>query len=406
VPALVRHAWERVPYYRQWMKAAGAEPGDVRTAEDLGRMPLVDKLELTEHPEEFAAEGYERCDGATLVSSGTAGRRRSLRYDARALYEALAAGRRQRIVLRHFIGKEAGYREAVINREECVGTQLRRFWEERLMVPGRVELRRRSFDPAMPFEELLAGVNEFRPDSFLGYGSHLGAFLRWVFETGRRIARPLVVVYGADAMSKADRKIIEEQLCIPVVSVYQAAEALRIGYQCEEQRGFHISTDQVAVRVVNAAGGEAGPGERGEVILTNLTNRATVVMNYRLGDLVTVGARRCGCGRTFPLIEEIDGRLDDLIVRPGGTRVHALSILPRLQAVEGVRQVQLVQEEMEQFRLRVVWGRGCEQRVGELAERLRVVLGASAQVTVEAVERLEQEPSGKVKSVHCALERA
>jgi phenylacetate-CoA ligase len=53
-------------------------------------------------------------------------------------------------------------------------------------------------------------------------------------------------------------------------------EALRIGFQCEARQGFHISTDQVAVRVVDSAGADVAPGERGELILTNLTNRAMV----------------------------------------------------------------------------------------------------------------------------------
>jgi len=403
--AIARHAWERVPYYREWMRQVGAQPGDFRSADDLRRMPLVDKLALTLDPDQFAAEGYQRRDGLTLWSSGTSGRRRRFRYDSGALFQALAAGRRQRMALGHFVGKEAGYREAVFNRQGGAGEQLRRFWEDRMMMPGQVELTRRRFDLALPFEDLLVGVNEFKPEVFRGIGSHLGAFLRWVAETGRRIEKPKVVTYGADAMPKADRRIIEEHLGIPVVSKYQAVEALHIGFGCEARQGFHISTDQVAVRVVDSAGRDVGPGERGELILTNLINRAMVVMNYRLGDLVTLAVRPCPCGRTLPLIQDIDGRLDDLIARPGGTRLHALSILPGLQAIEGVRQVQVIQEELEKFRLRVVWARGCEERPGELVRRLTAVLGESIRVAVEPVEMLEQEPSGKVRSVLCELGR-
>jgi phenylacetate-CoA ligase len=401
--AIVRHAWERVPYYREWMRQAGAAPDDVRSAADLRSLPLVDKISLTLEPERFAADGYERRDGLTLLSSGTSGRRRRLSYDSRALFEALAAGRRQRIALRHFVGQEAGYREAVFNREGSVGAQLRRFWESRMVNPRRWDLTRRLFSSSLPFEDLLAGVNEFRPDVIRGYGSHLGAFFRWVAETGRPIQKPRAVTYGADAMPKADRRVIEQELGIPVVSTYQATEALRIGFQCEARRGFHISTDQVAVRVVDASGRDVSPGERGELVVTNLTNRATVVMNYRLGDLVTAAAGSCACGRTLPLIEDIDGRLDDLIGRPGGTWVHALAILPGLQAVEGVQQVQVVQEELEAFRLRVVWARGSEERPGELVARMSAVLGEHIRVWVEPVQVLEQEASGKVKTVICKL---
>jgi phenylacetate-CoA ligase len=204
-------------------------------------------------------------------------------------------------------------------------------------------------------------------------------------------------------MPDEDRKVIEQELGVPVLSIYQTVEALRIGFQCEARQGFHISTDQVIVRVVDAGGRDVSPGERGELVLTNLTNRAMVVLNYRLGDLVTVARGRCACGRTLPMIQGIDGRLDDLIAMPGGTRVHALAILPGLQAVAGVRQVQLVQEELDGFRLRVVWARGCEERPAELVARVSAVLGERIRVTVEPVEVLDQEPSGKVKSVLCQV---
>ena len=405
--AMVQHACRNVPYYREWIRKAGTEPGDLRTAADLARMPLVDKLDLTLEPERFFAPGYENKDGLTLLSSGTSGRRRRFRYDAPALFEALAAGRRQRIALQPLVGREAGYRELVFNREGSAGQQIRRFWEDRTVVPRPVELTRRYLAPSLPFPELLAGVNEFKPDVVRGIGSHVGAFFRWVAETGSRILKPKVVVYGADAMLPDDRAVIERELGIPVLSTYQAVEALRIGFQCEARRGFHISTDQVIVRVVDNRGRDVAPGQRGEVVLTSLTSRATVVINYRLGDIVTTAPQtRCTCGRTLPLIvDEIDGRLDDLIVREGGTRVHALTILPRLQAVDGVRQVQVVQEDLDAFRLRVIWGRGCDEQPAELVRRMSAVLGERIRVEVEPVKVLAQEPSGKVKSVFCELDR-
>lgn len=239
-----------------------------------------------------------------------------------------------------------------------------------------------------------------------GIGSHTGAFLRWVHETGRTFHKPKAVTYEADAMPKADRRLIEEDLRIPVVSSYQAIEAPRIGFQCEVRRGFHISTDMVAFRVVDSSGRDVAPGECGEFVLSNLTNRATVVLNYRLGDMVTLGRGPCPCGRTLPLIEGIDGRLDDLLVRSGGTSIHALAVLPQLQAVSGVCQVQVIQSTVDDFRLRVVWARGCPGEPAELRARMVSALGPRIRVLVESVDMLEQEPSGKVKTVICQVARS
>jgi phenylacetate-CoA ligase len=124
-----------------------------------------------------------------------------------------------------------------------------------------------------------------------------------------------------------------------------------------------------------------------------------VVLNYQLGDMVTLGRGPCECGRTLPLLENIDGRLDDLIARPDGTWIHALTLLPQLQAVNGVCQVQIVQEAVERFTLRVVWAAGGEMDCAGLTSRMAGLLGPAAQVRVESVPQLEQEPSAKVKTV-------
>src|SRR4029079_15070751 len=85
-----------------------------------------------------------------------------------------------------------------------------------------------------------------------------------------------------------------------------------------------------------------------------LTNRATVLLNYKLGDVVTVTTAVCPCGRSLPTIERIEGRADDLLRMPGGDAVHPLAVLRRLQGVPGVVRVQLVQEEPTRISARVV----------------------------------------------------
>ena len=157
VRRMVRHAWQTVPYYQEAMRHAGLEPGDIRTGADLARLPLVTKEELTREPERFMSSAFVNADGLTLHSSGTTGRRRIFRHDARSLFDALAAGRRQRIALAAFAGNEAGYREAVINREGSAGAQIRAFYEARSVAPRNVELRRIRLSPALPSKNYSTG---------------------------------------------------------------------------------------------------------------------------------------------------------------------------------------------------------------------------------------------------------
>src|SRR6185369_15829969 len=119
---------------------------------------------------------------------------------------------------------------------------------------------------------------------------------------------------------------------IPVISSYQSCEFLRIAHQCERRGGFHLYSDQVALRVIDERGNDVAPGATGEAVASNLVNRATVLLNFRLGDRIALDAARCACGRTLPLIAAIDGRNDDLLLRRSGERVHESTVLRRLYA--------------------------------------------------------------------------
>ncbi|MDZ7639873.1 MAG: hypothetical protein U5J83_16750 [Bryobacterales bacterium] len=261
-----------------------------------------------------------------------------------------------------------------------------------------MELQRVYLSPSTPFAEIAERLQAFRPDVVRGIGSHLGAFYRWAYESKAVCHLPRAIAFGADAMLPSDRECIEGSLGIPVFGTYQAIEALRMGYECEARQGYHLFTDQCVVRVVDATGRDVAPGERGEVVITNLMNRAMPVINYRLGDLVTVATGDCPCGIRTPRLMSIDGRLDDLILRPDGTHMPALVLVPGLQAVPGVRQVRIEQVEMNRFLLQVVALAGASYHPPALRQVFNGVLGPEALVEIETVEELRRESSGKMKS--------
>lgn len=398
---ILRHAIRRVPHYRDCLRGAGVAPEDIRSADDLRRLPLISKQDYDAAPERFVDPGIR--DGLAIQSSGTSGRARTIDYDAQALFRALASGRRQRLVLRHFVGREMGYREAVVHRDGSVSRQLRAWWEARLICPPAIELERCWLSPLLPYPKLLEELNAFRPEVVRGYGSHLGAFFRWVAWQGRRLEKPRAVVYGADSMSPADRRLIETELGIPVLSTYQAVEALRLGFECEQRDGFHLFVDQVDVRIVDAGGCDLPAGTPGEVVISNLTNRATVLLNYRLGDVARWAAGSCPCGRTLPRLAGLEGRTQDLIRRRDGSQWAASAVLARLQGLAGIHQLQLVQEDFDAFLIRLVPARHTEPDAAELRAKMEEIFGAAVRMVVERVEGIEAEPNGKVKSVVCRM---
>ncbi|MGH9671773.1 MAG: phenylacetate--CoA ligase family protein [Bryobacteraceae bacterium] len=399
VKAIVRHAYDSVPFYRRAMEERSLRPGDIACAADLARLPLIDGRLLAGEPASLRSR--REPTGLRIESSGTSGRAKHIDYDAAALFLALAHGHRQRAVMRHFVGRVVGYREMLIARPSGVSHQMRQFYETHSWTPRGIDLQRQTMSGDASIEDQVAAINAFQPEVLVGYGSYLGAFLRRAVQRGLVLWRPRVIGYGADAMDQADRDVIERDLGVPVLSFYQSVEALRLAFQCEARQGLHLFIDCMAVRVVRDDGGEAGPGEPGHIVISNLTNRATVLLNYKLGDVVTVARGACACGRTLPRIERIDGRSDDLVRLADGRILHSLVVLEPLRAVPGVGQTQVIQRRRDNFLLRVVPRPGidCEEAGRRLKEAFRARAGAAVEVEVEWCESIPPGPNGKVKAV-------
>jgi|SRR5208337_2448836 len=137
------------------------------------------------------------------------------------------------------------------------------------------------------------------------------------------------------------------------------------------------------------------------LLVSDLTNRATVLLNYKLGDVVTRAKLRCPCGRTLPMIESIRGRSDDVLRLDDGRVMHGLVATEFVIAVPDVRQFQLVQQAQDRFVLRVVAKPGANkpQVSVALANALRSKVGDTASVEVEWLEVIPPGVNGKVKSV-------
>jgi hypothetical protein len=108
--------------------------------------------------------------------------------------------------------------------------------------------------------------------------------------------------------------------------VYGAMEAGTIGFQCERREGFHLNIDLCAVRVADADGRTLPPGEPGHIVLSSLDNRATILLNYRIGDRGVLAQAPCPCGRSLPLLASFEGRSSEMIRLGDGHQVSSLML--------------------------------------------------------------------------------
>jgi len=254
-------------------------------------------------------------------------------------------------------------------------------------------------DIGRPLDAVVAQVNETRPDVLASFGTYLEELFKTLGHRGVSMWTPKVVLYFGDNLSPDGRAFIEREFGTPVLSRYNAVESFKIGYFCERRRGFHLHEDLCHVRLVDPSGAPVARDGVGEVVISNLVNRATVLLNYRLGDLARVVGDRCDCGRPSPLLSELEGRVSGTLRLPNGNLVHPFAVLAIVRRQQGITASQLVQVEPERYELRLATVDG--DSFAAAAPPLEAELGALLDAPVDVVrrDRVERGPRGKLPPV-------
>ena len=400
--AIVRHAYETVPYYRRAMDERGLRPGDFRTVADLAKLPLLGDETVRRDPDQFASTRYDDRSRLVYQTSGALTNVRKLIYwDPESLLLKLPRAERSRAVITKLVGQGWGQRQLFIFVPGGDVERLRGFWDARTLRPRR--LSERLFVPSLlPFDVLVERMVAFRPHVVYSNGSSAEHFCRALVERGVTVPAPRLWVYGADRISPVGRALIEEHLGSTLYSSYHATETGMIGFQCERREGFHLNVDLCAVRVVDETGRAVPDGEAGELVVSNLHNRAMVLLNYRIGDRGALAVGRCPCGRSLPLLDRLEGRCSEVLVLPDGRTLSSLQVDYSFgEVLEEAVKTQVVQPTPGRVLWRIVPFAGVDRAAMRRAvqERARTALGEETRVEVEFVEDIPSTSQGKFARV-------
>jgi len=186
----------------------------------------------------------------------------------------------------------------------------------------------------------------------------------------------------------------------PIFDQYGAAEQACFISQCE-QGSYHVHPEFGVTEFLPDKSLDRPSHCR--IIATGFTNWAMPLLRYDTGDVAVPSDRRCACTRNFQVVEELVGRLDDLLITPDGRRIGRLD--PVFKGLDTIQRAQIVQESADKIRVRLVPGRGFiaahqESLRRELAKRL----GDDMRIVFEIVDDIPVGPGGKFRAVVCRLE--
>ncbi len=396
---IVRYAAETVPYYQDLFRTMKINPSGIRSVEDLEGLPFIDKEMIRKDPIYFISTIRRGKNAIPFLTSGSTGLPIKIYHDRYSLLSNIASGEREREVISKLCGRSYGYRIVAILYEGSTTEKVQNLYRQWTFIPIRPE--EFTFSVLNPFEDIVKQIDHLCPDVLIGYGSYLETFFRTLALRKISMQLPKVLVYVAEGMTAEGKSFIEEVFGIPVLSQYNAVEAFKIGFTCEERNGFHLHEDLCHVRIVDANGKKLTDGEKGEIVISNFVNHATVLLNYRLGDVGSLSKEKCPCGRTLPLLSELEGRVEDILFLQDGRFIHPRAIWAVIKKIEGVLKYQLIQHEPKRFELRLVTVDKDTYPlvVDRILDGLKDLLGSSATIESEYVEELTPQEGGKFRPV-------
>jgi len=211
-------------------------------------------------------------------------------------------------------------------------------------------LRRETFFDSMRQDELsrraaLDALRRTRPEIIICYTQACAQFAHWIVDRGLRDWDDIPVICGAEGVLGVDRAILSKAFGPGIFESYGSRETMLMAAECEKHAGMHLSQENLVLEVLRD-GRMVGPGDAGDVVVTDLHNYGMPMIRYVNGDVARLAAaERCACGRGLARLDRVDGRRAHTLFDREGNPVPGIvfHVLFSDARQEIVRQFQAVQ---------------------------------------------------------------
>lgn len=303
---LLRHAYENVPFYRELWDEAGVGPDDIRTLADLPKLPMVDKERIVAAGETAIDRRLDPASLDKMSTSGTSGRAITMRRTTREMRLV------RRTYLRSlFLNGARPWHHSVTMASTWLSNKKGTFI--------RLFAKTRHIYPKDTIDQQLQTLGEFDARNLMGQTGGLYLLAREIVRRGETFPLKLLAPTGATLMPQM-RQAMRDAFQTEPRDLYGAVELGAVSWQCKKGN-YHVDADRMLVEIVDTDGNPVPTGETGQVVCTTLHGYSLPLIRYRLRDVASLSTETCDCGIRFPLMNPVQGRINDFLPTPSGELV-------------------------------------------------------------------------------------
>ncbi len=388
---LLRHAHDKVRYYRPLLERVGVIRGGEVNLQNFSNLPTLSRFDVQDHLHDLLPNDIDSRRHYVETTGGSMGRPIRMVKDLRS-YRWVKAS--EFFYYDRFIGVNETLSKKVVlwgyARELLEGPSLRDKIAHYLTNTLYMNVYLLNEDR---LRKIVRKINDYKPDILRGFSSFLYVLGRYILENRLEVHSPKAIVSTAEILTSHRRRVIEDAFGVRVYNFYGATETPSIAGECD-RGSMHVFSFNNVVEILGR--GDIGGGDGlGRIIVTPLHNYAMPLIRYEVGDMAVPKHGRCSCGSILPALKEVSGRITEFVVRRDGTLLGGEFFDGVFESEKWVRQFHVIQEDYDLLRILVVPREGSNIDLDAPERKILSVMGKGCRIKWEIVDEIPKPFSGK-----------
>ncbi len=343
--ALLDHAYKNVPYYTKMFNDVGLKPRAIQDFKDLQKLPYVTKQTVRENSNAFIAKNYPLKKLEYITTGGSTGKPLGL-YVEKGVAEATYMA----------------YYQTILNRAKChyMNKQIHFFGYDDLWkyhAFGRVLTLSTFFMTDENLSLYVQKINTFKPKFIMGFPSAFSMLANYMVKNKIDYFPSVKAIFpSGETIIDAQYELFEKAFQCKLICSYGHNELSAMAGTCEDSYFYHLFPEYGITEIINEKGFPvSNDGDVGEIVATGFSNYVFPLIRYKTEDVCICAKQKCTCGRNYPLVKNIIGRVQQFIVTKANRLIPLTGIYGLIaHCTQHVKECQIYQDTQGEIQLNIV----------------------------------------------------
>lgn len=389
---LIKNAYENVPYYHRIFRSNNLTLEDIKSKNDLVKLPCLTKEDIRLNFNDLIAKNYDKRKLRLVHTSGTTGSPLEFYWDRNVMLIENA------FIRRHWSWAGFGLNDwritlrgnVIVPLSQNKGPFWRYNYSEKQVFFSSFHINSETLP------EYVREIRKISPKAVQGYPSTVYTLARYMRENDIQI--PVSAVFtSSEPIYPVQREIIEDQFDCKIYDLYGLSERTVAAGQCS-YGNYHVYSEYGIIELLNENEIVNDSGKFGEIVSTGLNNYGMPLIRYRTGDGTKLMDESCECGVNFPLMSPVETKLDDMIVTSDGNLLSPSVLTHPFKPMVNIEKSQIIQKTKNQLIIKIVKKREYSEKDSELLlKELHERVGYEMSIELEFTEDIPRTKAGKYR---------